>query len=122
LARLNFGRDPSPSQVALTRDLVNGTRVRVSAELILQILRFDDVASLEAVDLPATVVVGTRDLVTPVRHGRILAEAVGGAELIVLDGCGHMVMLERPGELQAAIVALAERSAPARVLPRAPVA
>ncbi len=110
LARINFGRDPSASQVALTRDLVSDTRVRVSAELILQILRVDDVASLASVDLPATVVVGTRDVVTPVRHARALADAVGGAELLVLDGCGHMVMLERPAEVAGAIVALAARS------------
>lgn len=110
LARLNFGDDPPPAEVALTQRLVTGVRARVTGELLVEILRFDDLAALRRVELPATVMVGTRDLATPARHGRALAEAIGGAELVVLDGCGHMVMLERPAELAAALLALAGRS------------
>ena len=109
LARVNFGEDPRPEEVGLTQDLVTGVRAHVTGELIVEILCFDDLAALEGIDLPATVVVGTKDLVTPVRHGRALASAIGGADLVVLEGCGHMVMLERPDELASAIGALAGR-------------
>ncbi len=111
LARANFGVDPDPAEVALTQQLVTGVRAHVTGELVVEILRFDDLVALEAVDLPATVVVGTRDVVTPARHGRALAGAIGGAELVILKGCGHMVMNERPHELAAAITALAARAA-----------
>ncbi|MCU4184987.1 alpha/beta hydrolase [Acidiferrimicrobium sp. IK] len=113
LARVNFGDDPLPSEVALTQQLVTDVRAHVTGELIVEILRFDDLAALRHVDLPAAVVVGTRDLVTPVRHGRALADAIGGAELTVLEGCGHMVMNERPAELLDAITDLAARIPPA---------
>lgn len=111
LARINFGEDPAPAEVALIQQLVTGVRAHVTGELIVEILRFDDLAALHGVELPAAVVVGTRDVVTPVRHGRALAEAIGGAELTILEGCGHMVMNERPTELAAAISALAARVA-----------
>ena len=44
-------------------------------------------------------VVGTRDVLTPLRQARAVARSVPGATLEVLPGCGHTVMLERPREL-----------------------
>ncbi|HET9691279.1 MAG TPA: alpha/beta hydrolase, partial [Acidimicrobiales bacterium] len=111
LSRLNFGADPDPAEVALTQQVVGDVRAATTGELLLEILRFDDTAALRDVHLPATVVVGTRDVATPVRHGQALAESIGGAQLLVLEGCGHMVMLERPHELDTALLALAERAA-----------
>lgn len=110
VSRLNFGADPDPGEVALTQQVVSDVLARTTGELLLEILRFDDLAALEAVSLPATVVVGTRDLATPVRHAEALAAAIGGARLVVLEGCGHMVMLERPAELGAALLDLAARA------------
>jgi pimeloyl-ACP methyl ester carboxylesterase len=110
LARINFGDRPPPAEVARTQQLVTGVRAHVTGELIVEILRFDDLAALAGVVLPAAVVVGTRDLVTPVRHGRALAGAIAGAQLTILEGCGHMVMLERPHELDAVLAALSARA------------
>jgi non-heme chloroperoxidase len=55
--------------------------------------------------VPARVLVGTRDLLTPPRLARQLADGIPGSELIVLPGAGHMLPLERPDEIVAAIVA-----------------
>jgi pimeloyl-ACP methyl ester carboxylesterase len=110
LARINFGDDPEPAEVALTQQLVTAVRAHVTGALLVEILRLDDLAALSGVDLPAAVVVGTRDLVTPVRHGRALAGAITGAELTILEGCGHMVMLERPDDVDAILAKLAARS------------
>jgi pimeloyl-ACP methyl ester carboxylesterase len=41
-----------------------------------------------------TVMGGTADLLTPVKHSRRLAAQIPGAELIVLDDVGHMLMFE----------------------------
>ncbi|MET0928855.1 MAG: alpha/beta hydrolase [Aeromicrobium sp.] len=41
-----------------------------------------------------TVVGGTADLMTPVKHSRRLADQIPGAELILLDDIGHMLMFE----------------------------
>jgi pimeloyl-ACP methyl ester carboxylesterase len=54
--------------------------------------------------------VGDLDVITPPDQSEALAAGIPGAELIILRGCGHMVMLERPGELNDAILALAKRA------------
>ena len=49
-------------------------------------------------------VVGSRDLLTPPRQARRLAEGIPDAGLVVVKGAGHMVMLEAT-ELLADVVA-----------------
>lgn len=112
LARATFGAEPSTSQVALTRDVTAAVPARVAAALLSEIVRFDEAATLARLQLPTTVVVGTNDLMTPVRHARAMAAMIAGADLVTLDGCGHMVMLERPVELSAELVKLAGQVAP----------
>jgi pimeloyl-ACP methyl ester carboxylesterase len=99
LARMVFGAAPSAANVELTREITSRIPLGVSAELLLEIMRFDAEATLCDIDLPTRIVVGTRDLMTPVRHARALASSIPSAELVELPGCGHMPMLERRGEL-----------------------
>ena len=109
LARITFGDHSSPQQVAFTGKLTSEVPVRVSAGLMLEILRFDAESVLPGIRLPTTVVVGDRDMMTPLPHAEYLTEHIPGAELVVLAGCGHMLMLERPDELDRVIAARAGR-------------
>jgi pimeloyl-ACP methyl ester carboxylesterase len=52
-----------------------------------------DLAALAG--LPVTVVHGSADPVFPLPHGRALADAVPGAELVVVEGMGHQLPPER---------------------------
>ncbi|MEJ2869579.1 alpha/beta hydrolase [Actinomycetospora sp. OC33-EN08] len=49
----------------------------------------DDLSTLAG--LPTTVVHGTADPVFPVEHGRALAAAIPGAELVEVEGMGHQL-------------------------------
>jgi 3-oxoadipate enol-lactonase len=69
------------------------------AELLVPLLAFDVRAELVNIEFPTLVVVGTRDLVTPARRARVMAARIPRAEIEVLAGCGHLVMLERPDAL-----------------------
>lgn len=53
--------------------------------------------------LPVSVLVGTHDRLTPVRCAEAIADALPDAELTVLPEAGHMLSLERPAEVTAAI-------------------
>jgi pimeloyl-ACP methyl ester carboxylesterase len=76
-------------------------------------------APLADVDLPAVVLVGRRDRLTPPRLGRAVAAAIPGARFEVLPGAGHMLPLERAtvltttilGELRAGAAAEGARGA-----------
>ncbi|UUZ59196.1 alpha/beta fold hydrolase [Nocardioides sp. B-3] len=61
-------------------------------------------------DIPTVVLVGTRDLLTPPRHGRRIADNVRGAELRVEQGAGHMLTLERPRAVSDALHEVVDRA------------
>ena len=62
-------------------------------------------------DVPAAVLVGDRDRLTPPPCARSIAEALPGTELTVFPGAGHMLVLERHAEVSAALAGIVERAA-----------
>lgn len=63
----------------------------------------DGLAAAATVAVPATLVLGERDLMTPAKAGLELAAALPNARVITLKGAGHMLMSERPDEVLAAV-------------------
>ncbi len=63
----------------------------------------DGLASAAKVKVPATLVLGERDLMTPAKAGRELAAALPDARVVALKGAGHMLMSERPDEVLGAL-------------------
>jgi pimeloyl-ACP methyl ester carboxylesterase len=55
------------------------------------------------VKVPATVIVGERDMMTPAKTGKALAAAIADCRTVTLHGAGHMMMAERPDEVLAAM-------------------
>ena len=47
---------------------------------------------------------GDRDAMTPVKAGKLVAEAIAGARMVVLKGCGHMMMAEQPDQVLDALI------------------
>ena len=60
-------------------------------------------AAAAKITVPATLILGERDMMTPPRAGKALAAALPKSRTIVLRGAGHMMMAERPDELLAAL-------------------
>ena len=63
----------------------------------------DGLTAAAKVTVPAVVILGSRDLMTPAKGGKALAAAVPNARVTVLEGAGHMLMSERPDEVLAAL-------------------
>lgn len=63
----------------------------------------DGLAAAARVTAPTLLICGTRDQMTPLKNGRALAAALPSAHLIAVEGAGHMLMAERPDEVQHAI-------------------
>jgi pimeloyl-ACP methyl ester carboxylesterase len=63
----------------------------------------DALAAAAKVSVPATLILGERDMMTPLRNGRTLAAAIPNARVVVLRGAGHSMMVERPDEVLAAL-------------------
>jgi pimeloyl-ACP methyl ester carboxylesterase len=60
-------------------------------------------AAAAQVRVPATFILGERDLMTPAKAGKALASALPNSRTVVIPGAGHMMMVERPDELLAAL-------------------
>jgi pimeloyl-ACP methyl ester carboxylesterase len=71
---------------------------------------FDVMGRLGEVSASTLVVCGTEDRLTPPKYSEYLHGNIRGARLERIAGAGHMVMLEAPGQLAAALRAFAPTS------------
>ncbi|MGD9696581.1 MAG: alpha/beta fold hydrolase [Thermoleophilia bacterium] len=67
--------------------------------------RADRRPDLAAMDVPALVIVGSADALTPLSCSEDLVVGLPRAELAVIDGAGHLTALERPEEFAARVSA-----------------
>lgn len=98
-----FGPDADPAQVEAVRGrYLDGPPARLRADL-RACTRFDIGERLGTLRLPTLVVSGALDVMTPPKYGRALAAAIPGAHHVEIAGAGHMLALERPQAVRAAI-------------------
>ncbi len=71
--------------------------------------RGDTLDVLPGLDVPAAVVVGEADTVTPLAEAELMAAALPDAELTVIPGAGHLSAIEAPEAFNAAVRALLAR-------------
>ncbi len=64
---------------------------------------FDVMGELDQIEVPALVICGREDRLTPVKYAEYLRDHIPNATLKAIDGAGHMVMLEQPEEVNRAI-------------------
>ncbi len=62
------------------------------------------VAAAASVTCPVRLVLGELDRLTPVARGKALADEFHAADVIILNGCGHMVMAEQPDAVLDALI------------------
>lgn len=65
--------------------------------------RFDVMDRLGEIRLPTLVINGTADRMTPLKYGRFLADQIPDAQLLIVEDAGHMVTLEKPEAVAAAV-------------------
>jgi non-heme chloroperoxidase len=93
-----FGSNPSASQIDFTYDMLAETPTDVILDLVRSYRDFDVTDRLSEINVPCLVVAGSLDRLTLPGASERLAEGLPKAELRVLEGCGHMSMLERYAE------------------------
>jgi pimeloyl-ACP methyl ester carboxylesterase len=105
-------RGVSPSIVDFLERMIGSTPIEVIAEFYPTLAAHDKLAALDVLrKVPAVIVVGDQDRLTPLAHGRAIAAALPEAELVEVSG-GHVVMLEHPQVVTEAIAGLVERARP----------
>ena len=64
---------------------------------------FDVMDSLRKITVPTLIVCGTEDALTPPKYSHHLTNSINGARMVPIESAGHMVMMEKPGEVNEAI-------------------
>lgn len=85
------------------------TPAGVAAAQEAMALRPDSTPQLGAIRVPALVLVGSQDAVTPPDEAERMAAAIPGAELRVIEGAGHLSNLERWDDFNAALAAFVDQ-------------
>ena len=70
---------------------------------------FDGYDRLPTLRIPTLVIHGTEDQAISVENAKLLAERIPGAELVLLDGAGHLYHSERAAEADAAVLDFVRR-------------
>ena len=79
------------------------------ARLVDAFRQLDITAELERITCPTLVLVGAKDALKPPRYSRLIANRIPDAEYLLIPGAGHAVVLERPEEVNAAVLGFLER-------------
>jgi pimeloyl-ACP methyl ester carboxylesterase len=109
VVRLAFGDDPHPRAVQAVAEMGQSMVPDALVPSLAGLIEHDARVALRATHTPSLVIVGTRDVLTPVPAGRHLAHLLPNSELVVLPRTGHQIMQERPIELAELIDAFVAR-------------
>jgi pimeloyl-ACP methyl ester carboxylesterase len=110
--RYSFHSKVDPVLVRFVDRMISATPIDVIAEFFPTFESHDKLAALPALaTVPVLVVAGENDLMAPASHGEAIAEAVEGAELLLVPESGHLTPLEHPEAVNAALRGLLARAA-----------
>jgi non-heme chloroperoxidase len=105
-----FGAQVPPTEhLEFVRDGVVSTPAEARVACAVAISEMDVRPLLPGVPVPTAVMVGSRDLLTPPRHGRGIARRVPDGRFMLLRGAGHMLPMEEPDAVAQVITELAAR-------------
>jgi pimeloyl-ACP methyl ester carboxylesterase len=99
-----FGDEVPAAYVEFVDRMLSATPFEVVAEFFHSVHEIDKFHAVEALArIPTTIICGTSDRLTSIGHSRKLHESIPGSTLVECEGAGHLVILERHGQVNAAL-------------------
>jgi pimeloyl-ACP methyl ester carboxylesterase len=103
--------DVDPELARYVDAMIAGTPVDVIAEFYPALAGMDHTGALEPLrKIPTLVLTGAEDTLIPKEHSEHIVELLPDAEFVVVPEAGHMVLLEKPDDVTAALAALLRRT------------
>jgi len=96
-------RQRAPEQVAVVRDMLQGTAPAGYSANCAAVRDMDQRAGIASIAVPTLVVAGTHDGSTPAADGRAVADAIPGARYVELDAA-HLSNWEQSGQFTQALL------------------
>ena len=104
-----FGPETPAETVRLGRRQMAEIEAEVLYNDFLACDGFDLMERLGEISAPALIVCGTQDRLTPPKYSVYLRDRIEGATLHLVEGAGHMVMVENPQNVSRALTAFVEK-------------
>jgi len=98
LVRSLVGPTAGPQATEALTESILGLRKESYLKTLAATQNYDRAAELEKIAVPTLLVFGADDRLTPPSIGRAMVARIAGVELVVIDGAGHLVNLEKPDE------------------------
>ncbi len=98
-----YGPDVSPALVEQEKQRSLAQSPKVILDDFRACDKFDVSARLNEITLPALVVSGDHDKLTPVKYGQYLKDNIKDAQFVVIKNAGHLLAVEKPEEFVAAV-------------------
>jgi pimeloyl-ACP methyl ester carboxylesterase len=109
-----FGPEAPPDVVERARAIAAEQPIRnLVATLQALASRPDSSETASSLDVPALVIVGEEDVLTPPSEAEQLAELLPIAQLVRIPGAGHLTPLEQPARVNEELMVFLSRTAPA---------
>jgi pimeloyl-ACP methyl ester carboxylesterase len=103
-SKFAFGGEVPTSYVEFVDEMLAQTTFEVLAEFFPNFDQLDKFEVLEAFQkVPTVIVCGGDDVLTSIGHSRKMASRIPGAQLVECPGAGHMVLMERFEQVNAAL-------------------
>lgn len=75
----------------------------VKGAIIALATRTTTLYDLKKLNIPALIIVGEDDVLTPIAHSEKMNEALSGSQMVVIKNAGHLTNIERPDDFNKAI-------------------
>jgi pimeloyl-ACP methyl ester carboxylesterase len=96
MCKFSIAKENRPKLFEPLRESLGQAHVDVVAGDMLACSKFDLTGELQNIRVPVLAVCGKEDKMTPPALSERIAAGIAGAKLVLIEGAGHTVMLERP--------------------------
>ena len=100
-----FPLDTDPLLIQQSLELMRQTPIQVIYNDFQACNRFDRLENVSTITWPTLILVGDRDVMTPPAFSEALQREIPNSKLILVPGAGHLLMLEKPREVNQALEA-----------------
>lgn len=103
ICKISLARENRPKFFDSLRASLAQTPIDVLADDMLACSKFDLKRKLKKISVPVLVICGVEDKMTPPASSEQIAAGIACAKLTLIEGAGHMVMMEKPSEFNEAL-------------------
>lgn len=103
IVQLHFAPNPDPALRLRSEEQLRACPPQVVHDDYAACNDFDVMARVPEIRAPTLVLCGHQDRLAPVKYPEFLASKIPHARLVLIEGAGHLVMLEKPEEVNRAL-------------------